>query len=194
MLLLLSAFISGAETALTTASRVKLHGLAERGSRGAADALLLTEDQERLLGAFLLGNTLVVILAVALATCVLHRLLEGGAVLAATLATTALVLVFAQLMPRAYAAIDPEAAAAQVARPIRLLALLLAPLTALLQGLARGILRLFGVRTDPRPNSTPRRRRSPAPSPWAIPKAWSRKRTATGCSGPSTSGTARSRR
>ena len=59
-------------------------------------------------------------------------------------------LIFAQLMPRAYAAIDPETAAAQVARPIRFLTLLLAPLTALLQGLARGILRLFGVRTDPR--------------------------------------------
>ncbi len=96
MLLLLSAFISGAETALTTASRVKLHGLADRGSRGAADALLLTEDRERLLGAFLLGNTVVVILAAALATALFTRLLEGGAVLAATLAMTALVLIFAR--------------------------------------------------------------------------------------------------
>jgi Mg2+/Co2+ transporter CorB len=59
---------SGSETALTTANRGKLHKRAERGDLGARRALRLTEDKERLIGAILLGNNLVNILAASLAT------------------------------------------------------------------------------------------------------------------------------
>ena len=74
VLLVLSALFSGSETALTTASRGKLHGMAERGDPGAAAALALTEDKERLIGAILLGNTAVNILAASLATALFTRL------------------------------------------------------------------------------------------------------------------------
>ena len=63
VLLVLSALFSGSETALTTASRGRLHGLADRGEPGAAGALALTEDKERLVGAILLGSTLANVLA-----------------------------------------------------------------------------------------------------------------------------------
>ena len=62
-LLLMSAFFSGSETALTAASRGKLRSQADRGSRGAARALKITEDNERLIGSVLLGNNFVNILA-----------------------------------------------------------------------------------------------------------------------------------
>ena len=50
ILLLMSAFFSGSETALTAASRGKLQTQADKGSRGAARALSITEDNERLIG------------------------------------------------------------------------------------------------------------------------------------------------
>ena len=55
VLLAMSAFFSGSETALTAASRGKLHSMADKGSNGAKRALRLTEDTERLIGAVLLG-------------------------------------------------------------------------------------------------------------------------------------------
>ncbi|KKK51075.1 hypothetical protein LCGC14_3118610, partial [marine sediment metagenome] len=72
-LLVLSAFFSGSETALTAASRGKLRSQADRGSNGAARALKITEDNERLIGSVLLGNNLVNILATSLATALFTR-------------------------------------------------------------------------------------------------------------------------
>ncbi|MGB0499212.1 MAG: CNNM domain-containing protein, partial [Rubricella sp.] len=79
VLLCLSAFFSGSETALTAANRAKLHGKAEKGSKGASLALKLKEDDERLIGGILLGNNLANILATSLATAFLTALLgESG--------------------------------------------------------------------------------------------------------------------
>ena len=87
--LLLSAFFSGSETALTAASRGKLQTQADKGSRGAARALAITEDNERLIGSLLLGNNLVNILATSLATALFTKLV-GKAALLATLVMTVL--------------------------------------------------------------------------------------------------------
>ena len=85
VLLAMSAFFSGSETALTAASRGKLHSMADKGSNGAKRALNLTEDTERLIGAVLLGNNLVNILAAALATSLFTRLFGDSGVALATL-------------------------------------------------------------------------------------------------------------
>ena len=90
-LLLMSAFFSGSETALTAASRGKLRSQADRGSRGAARALKITEDNERLIGSVLLGNNIVNILAASLATALFTRLFGDNGVALATLVMTALV-------------------------------------------------------------------------------------------------------
>ena len=113
-LLFLSAFFSGSETALTAASRGKLRTLADKGSLGAASALKVTEDSERLIGTVLLGNNLVNILAAALATSLFTRLFGDSGVALATLVMTLLVLVFAEVMPKTYAITNPETAAARV--------------------------------------------------------------------------------
>lgn len=148
-LLVLSAFFSGSETALTAASRGKLRALADKGSVGARLALRVTEDSERLIGAVLLGNNLVNILAAALATSLFTRLFGDGGVALATLVMTLLVLVFAEVMPKTYAITNPETAATRAARPISLLVAFLSPVVAAVRWYVRLSLRAFGVRTEP---------------------------------------------
>ena len=149
VLLLFSAFFSGSETALTAASRGKLRSQADKGSKGAQLALEITEDNEKLIGSVLLGNNLVNILATSLATALFTRVFGDGGVALATLVMTALVLIFAEVLPKTYAITNPEAAAARVSTPIRLIVTLLAPLVSAIRLLVRAVLRVFGVRTDP---------------------------------------------
>ena len=119
LLLVLSAFFSGSETALTAASRGKLRNQAEKGSLGAQKALDITEDNERLIGSVLLGNNLVNILATSLATALFTRLFGQNGVALATLVMTFLVLIFAEVLPKTYAITNAETAAARAASPIR---------------------------------------------------------------------------
>ncbi len=148
-LLMLSAFFSGSETALTAASRGKLRAQADKGNGGAERALKVMEDGEKLIGSILLGNNVANILSASLATALLSRLLGANGVAVATLVMTALVLIFAEVLPKTYAITAPETAASRVARPIGWLIALLAPVVMLVRILVRGILMLFGVRTDP---------------------------------------------
>ncbi|MBY6152631.1 HlyC/CorC family transporter [Vannielia litorea] len=149
LLLICSAFFSGSETALTAASRGKLRSKADKGERGAEVALKVTEDSERLIGAVLLGNNVVNILAASLATALFTRIFGEGGVALATLVMTLLVLVFAEVLPKTYAISNAESAASRVARPISLLVTILSPVVRTIQALVRAILRLFGVQTDP---------------------------------------------
>ncbi|PIE06500.1 MAG: hypothetical protein CSA74_12175 [Rhodobacterales bacterium] len=152
LLLVLSAFFSGSETALTAASRGKLRARADKGDRSAQRALDITEDNERLIGSVLLGNNLVNILSTALATALFTRAFGAEGVAWATLVMTFLVLIFAEVLPKTYAITRPEAAAALVSAPIRLVILVLAPVVAAVRLITRGILRIFGIRTDPDAN------------------------------------------
>jgi len=148
-LLLLSAFFSGSETALTAASRGKLRAQADKGNKGAEAALEIKEDGERLIGAILLGNNVANILSASLATALFSRLFGANGVALATLVMTLLVLIFSEVLPKTYAITAPEVAAARVSRPIRILILVLSPIVAMVRVLVRGLLLLFGVRTDP---------------------------------------------
>lgn len=149
LLLACSAFFSGSETALTAASRGKLRARADKGDSGAEAALGVTEDSERLIGAILLGNNVVNILSASLATALFTKLFGSNGVAVATLVMTALVLIFSEVLPKTYAISAPENAATRVARPIRLVTKLLAPVVSVVRLLVRGILSLFGIRTDP---------------------------------------------
>ena len=149
LLLVLSAFFSGSETALTAASRGKLRAQADKGSKGAEAALKITEDNERLIGSVLLGNNLVNIMAASLATSLFTRLFGDSGVALATLVMTLLVLIFAEVLPKTYAIIYSESAAATVAPVIRIIVRVLAPVVGAVRLLVRGVLRLFGVQVDP---------------------------------------------
>ena len=148
-LLVLSAFFSGSETALTAASRGKLKNQAERGSKGAERALKITEDNERLIGAVLLGNNLVNILAASLATALFTRAFGESGVALATLVMTLLVLIFAEVLPKTYAITNSEQAASLVSGPISVVVKVFSPAVTFVRFLVRGVLRLFGVEIDP---------------------------------------------
>ncbi len=148
LLLLCSAFFSSSETALTAASRGKLRARADKGERGAASALKVTEDTERLIGAVLLGNNLVNILAASLATALFTRLFGESGVALATLVMTLLVLVFAEVLPKTWAITRPEEAAARVSPVISVIVLILTPFVMLVRAIVRIILRLFGMKDN----------------------------------------------
>ena len=148
-LLVLSGFFSGSETALTAASRGKLRTQADKGSRGAQRALDITEDNERLIGSVLLGNNLVNILATSLATALFTRAFGESGVALATLVMTLLVLVFAEVLPKTYAITNAERAAALVSPIIQLVITVFSPLVSAVRFFVRGVLRVFGVKTDP---------------------------------------------
>ncbi len=148
-LLVMSGFFSGSETALTAASRGKLRSMMDKGSSGAARALKITEDSERLIGSVLLGNNLVNILATSLATALFTRAFGESGVALATLVMTLLVLIFAEVLPKTYAITNPETAAARVSPMIALVILVFSPVVSAVRVLVRGVLRVFGVQTDP---------------------------------------------
>ena len=149
LLLVMSAFFSGSETALTASSRGKLRSQADKGSKGAEIALQITEDNERLIGSVLLGNNLVNIMAASLATALFTQLFGESGVAVATLVMTLLVLIFSEVLPKTYAITNPEAAASRVAPVVRVVVRVFAPVVSAVRLFVRGVLRLFGVKTDP---------------------------------------------
>ncbi len=149
LLLVMSAYFSGSETALTAASRGKLRAQAEKGSRGAETALKITEDNERLIGSVLLGNNMVNILAASLATALFTRLFGESGVALATLVMTLLVLIFAEVLPKTYAITNAEAAAARTAPLIVWVIKVFSPIVTAVRWFVRRVLALFGVQTDP---------------------------------------------
>jgi Mg2+/Co2+ transporter CorB len=148
-LLILSAFFSGAETALTAASRARMHALEEDGNTRARTVNRLLLTRERLIGAILLSYNLANIAASALATSVLLKIFGDAGVAYATAIMTVLVVVFAEVLPKTYAIVNADRMALAVAPIIRLVVAVLAPVTAAMQVLVRQTLRLFGVSVSP---------------------------------------------
>ena len=99
VLMLLSAFFAGAETAMTAASRARMHQLEKDGEKQAKAVNWLLRHREQMVGTMLLGNTFVNIAASALVTSVLLTLFGSTGVAVATLITTALVLIFCEVLP-----------------------------------------------------------------------------------------------
>jgi Mg2+/Co2+ transporter CorB len=149
VLLVLSAFFSGSETSLTAASRGKLKSLADKRTPGAASAMKVTEDNERMIGAILLGNNIVNILSAALATVLMTRLFGDSGVAFATLGMTILVLIFGEVLPKTLAITFPEQVAMRVAPIIRVLIVVFSPIVGVVRKLVRGILWSVGVRENP---------------------------------------------
>ncbi len=146
LLLFLSAFFSGSETALTSVSRPRLHHLERRGNLRARLVNRLIEDRERLIGAILLGNNAVNIFASALATSVLIGLFGEAGVAYATIAMTLLVLIFAEVLPKTYALRNPDRISLAVAPVMRVVVIVLSPITLAIQAVVRFTLRILGVK------------------------------------------------
>ncbi len=154
LLLVLSAFFSGSETALTAASRPRMHTLEQQGDERAALVNELLARKDRLIGAVLLGNNLVNILASALATSLLIGLAGDAGVVYATLAMTLLVLIFAEVLPKTYAIHNADAFALAVAPVMRLVIVVFGPVTSAVQAVVRATLAIFGVSLAPTLSAT----------------------------------------
>ncbi|SNY90860.1 Mg2+ and Co2+ transporter CorB, contains DUF21, CBS pair, and CorC-HlyC domains [Cohaesibacter sp. ES.047] len=146
-LIVVSGFFSGSETALTAASRARMHQKEKAGEPGAQAVNELLQIRERLIGSLLLGNNLVNILASALATSLFITLFGDTGVVYATLVMTVVVLVFAEVLPKTWAISNPDSFAQRVGPSVRVLTYLLGPIVATVEWVVVGLLRLLGVDT-----------------------------------------------
>ena len=144
-MLAMSGFFSGSETALTAVSRPRMLAQSKNGDRRASIVAKLTEDRERLIGAMLLGNNLVNIFASALATTLFTTLFGDAGLVYTTIIMTALVLIFAEVMPKTVAISNTDRFARTVAYPVRFCVAIFAPVTAGVQWIIRLLLKPFGI-------------------------------------------------
>src|SRR5437763_3250162 len=149
--LILSFVFAGSETALMAFSRARMLRLEKKGNRSAGIVNRLLEARERLIGALLLGNNAVNILASSLATSVFLLWFGDVGVIYATIAMTVLVVVFAEVLPKTVAIQDPDRVALLAARPIDWVVRLLGPVLIAIEALVRGILRAGGTHVGDRP-------------------------------------------
>lgn len=140
-----SAFFSGSETALTAASRARMHTLESNGDERAALVGHLIERRDRLIGALLIGNNLVNILASSLTTSLFLGLFGQTGVAIATLVMTVLLVVFSEVLPKSWAISSPDRFAMFVAPAVRIFVGLAGPLSSGVNAIVRFILSLFGV-------------------------------------------------
>ncbi len=144
-LLLCSAFFSGSETALTAASRARMHTLETNGDERATIVTALIARRDRLIGALLIGNNLVNILASSLTTSLFLGLFGASGVAIATLAMTVLLVIFSEVLPKSWAIAAPDRFALVVAPFVRPFVVVVGPLSSLVNGIVRRLLALFGV-------------------------------------------------
>lgn len=145
-LVLLSGFFSGSETALTATSKSRMHTLGNNGEARAGIVTHLIERRDRLIGALLIGNTIVNILAGSLMTSLFLDVFGDSGVAIATLVTSAIVVVFSEVLPKSWAIAGPDRFALAVAPLVRLFVLVVGPVSAAVNWLVRAILSLFGVK------------------------------------------------
>ena len=146
ILILLSAFFSSAETALTTVNKHRLRALAEEGNRNARRVLKLIENPAKMLSAILIGNNIVNISASALATTVTTNVFGSKFVGVSTGILTLVVLLFGEITPKSLATLYNEKIALIYIHVVAPLVTLLTPVIWLVDKLS-GII-FFILRVD----------------------------------------------
>ncbi|MGA0347233.1 MAG: HlyC/CorC family transporter [Alphaproteobacteria bacterium] len=145
VLLILSGLFSGSETALTAFSRPRMHLLERQGDDRARLVNSLVKNKEKMIGAILLGNNLVNILASALATSLLISFFGKNGVVYATLAMTFLVLIFGEIAPKTYAFYHSDRVSLAVAPLFRVLIFILSPVTQAINWMISNAMRVIGI-------------------------------------------------
>ena len=148
VLLLLSAFFNASETALTAASRARMHALEQEGNARARLVNRLLATPEKMIGTVLLGNTLVDVLASALAANLAVALIGDVGVAYATAIMTLLIVIFSAVLPKTYSMAGADSAALLLARPLRWMIVALSPFTATIAFIVRMLLKLSPSKVD----------------------------------------------
>jgi Mg2+/Co2+ transporter CorB len=142
VLLALSAFFNGSETALTAASKARMHALEQEGNERAITVNRVLKAPERMIGTILIGNTVVDVLAASLATGLGVALYGTAGVFYATTVVSLLIVIFSSVLPKTYALAAADRAALFVAPILRIIIWLMTPLTITLEFVIRWILKL----------------------------------------------------
>lgn len=145
VLLIISAFFSSSETGMMTLNRYRLRHQVRSKNKGAIRASRLLKRPDRLIGLILIGNNLVNILASSIATILCIRLFGGYGVAIATFGLTFIVLIFAEVTPKTFAALYPEKIAFPASIILGPLMRLFYPFVWLVNALSNGLLRMSGV-------------------------------------------------
>jgi Mg2+/Co2+ transporter CorB len=148
ILILLSGFFSGSETALMTLNRYRLKSLTDKGHRGARLASNLLARPDRLLGLILLGNNIVNIFAATVATIIALRLYGEIGLAVAPVVLAFVILIFSEVTPKTLAALKPERLAFPSAFVYTVIATPLYPFVWLVNIFSNALLRLMGVHPD----------------------------------------------
>jgi len=148
LMIFLSAYFSGSETAMMALNRYRLKHLSNEGHGGARRASKLLERPDRLLGIILIGNNLVNFTAASVATVLALRLFGDTGVAVAPIVCTIVFLIFAEVAPKTISAAFPEKVALPSAYVLEVLLWLLYPVVWLVNGAANSMLRLIGIRQE----------------------------------------------
>ena len=148
VLVIVSAFFSSSETSMMALNRYRLRHLAKTGNRGARRAVFLLERTDRLLGSILLGNNLVNTAAAALGTAIVFRLLGQSqlSLTIATLAVTAVFLIFSEITPKIIGASYPEKIAFPASLILKPLMTLMHPVVVVANLFVNGLLLVFKLK------------------------------------------------
>ena len=148
VLLFFIGFFNAAETSLTAVSDARMHHLAGEGSWRAKQVNSLIANRERLIGALLLGVTFFSILTSALATEAALTYMPEGGIAAVSFGLTAVILIFAEVLPKTLAIVRTDRVALGLAPIVRVFVSLLAPIVNAVQWVVWRVLALFGVRAE----------------------------------------------
>ncbi len=143
VMILLSAYFSGTETAMMALNRYRLRHLVRRGNRGAKKADSMLQRQDRLLGVILVGNNLVNFSAATVATVIGFQLMGDTGVLLAPWILTIVFLIFAEVAPKTLAAERPESWALKAVFILKPLQKVLMPAVALVNVVSNALVRPF---------------------------------------------------
>lgn len=153
LMILLSAFFSSAETAMTTVNRIRIQALMEQGDKRAIILDKVISNSSKMLSTILIGNNIVNISASSLVTTLTIQVLGNVYVGAATGALTLIILLFGEITPKTLAALHAEKIALSYAKIIYFLTIILTPIVFIVGKLANGVMYL--LRVDPNAKANP---------------------------------------
>ena len=145
-LLFLSAFFSGVETAMMSLNRYRLKYLVKENDKGAIRADKLLKRPDRLLGVILIGNNFVNILAASLTTVLCLNLFGDSGVVIGSIVLTLIILVFAEITPKTFAALNSEKVALPASLILKYLQKILRPLVLFVNFFSNFFMRLMGTK------------------------------------------------
>ena len=153
LMILLSAFVSSAETAMTTVNRIRIQALIEQGDKRAIILDKVISNSSKMLSTILIGNNIVNISASSLMTTLTIQVLGNVYVGAATGVLTLIILLFGEITPKTLASLHAEKIALSYAKIIYFLTVILTPVVFIVGKLGNGVMYL--LRVDPNAKANP---------------------------------------